>query len=185
MKLIAAVLVALAAVSLAGCVDYPPDGTRSPSAGATVVPGGNATADCAASRPVPGPAAVTPADLAVGPLLYPGLAEGFAPGQSGEQGEIRFYKIGVELPADASATVSIGSAARDFAGIVIETGPDAGYSSVTYTSCSSAIQTGLVFWVGGFSLVGRETACVPLDVQIRGEASARHVILSIGAGKCD
>ena len=80
-------------------------------------------------------------------------------------------------------TVAIGEAALAYAGIKTERGPAVGYSSVTYTSCAASTTSsgpGGVWWVGGFTLVGRSSACVPLEVQVQGEPDIRHVHLLIG-----
>lgn len=129
-----------------------------------------------------------PDDLVIGPLDYPGIRDGYSvagPLPEPDAHGIRFYKIGAQLPAGKTVTVTIDSAARGFAGILTETGRSAGYSSVTYTSCAAANQKGMVFWVGGFVLAGRRTACVPLDVRVAGETAVRTARIALPAGACN
>jgi hypothetical protein len=180
---------ALTALSLAGCSSTTSDNREKPppSPSATVSPTGRVTVGCDLSRPAsketPPPG---PNDLIIGPLVYRGLANGYNFGNTpdADADGVTFFKIGAELPADSIATVSIDKAARRYAGILTEQGPSAGYSSVTYKGCSSQIQPGRVFWVGGFTLVGRQSACVPLDIQITGDTAPRHLMISIEAGSC-
>lgn len=175
------------AIILGGCTDgftgrplQTPSGSPSP-----VGPHGLGTDGCSASRPAG--AEVAAGDLVIGPLSYPGLEDGYQNGGNppGVHGGIRFFKIGAQLPPGSTATVSIGASARAYAGIETETGPDAGYTVVTYQSCPATKQSGLVFWVGGFTLVGRASACVPIEVAIRGENVARKTTIALPAGACD
>jgi hypothetical protein len=150
-----------------------------------VGPHGLGTDGCGASRPAG--ADIAAGDLVIGPLSYPGLQDGYENGGNppGGYGGIRFFKIGAQLPPDSTATVSIGASARAYAGIETEAGPDAGYSVVTYQSCPATKQNGRVFWVGGFTLVGRASACVPIEVAIPGENAARKTTIALPAGACD
>jgi len=95
-----------------------------------------------------------------------------------------FYKVGVQLEAGAEATASIGEAARDYAGIIVENGRGGGYSRITYRSCATLPSDTVNWWVGGFVLHGRDSACVPLEVSVSGE-SARRVDLALPVGACD
>lgn len=147
----------VATLSLAGCDRTPMDSTtgaptRTPtpaaSTSAAFHPGGSVSVGCDAARstnptePPPNPAD----DLVIGPLVYPGLGNGYNYGFGPhiDADGIAFFKEGAELPADTTVTVSIGAPARTWAGILIESGPAAGYSSVTYRSCSSKSQSGRV-----------------------------------------
>ena len=76
-------------------------------------------------------------------------------------------------------TVSVASDARGWAGIATESGPPAGYSSVTYVSCPASQSPDGVWWVGGFTLRNRTSGCLPLDIQIQGEQSVRHTVISL------
>ena len=180
--------------SLTACTGTTTTGPANPNAvppqspAAVASPSGSASVGCNESRPA---IAVAAADWILGPLSYPDLAGGQFPlaeasGAADSDG-IRFYKVGTNLLPDHNVTVSIGEAARVYAGIKTERGPAVGYSSVTYTSCPSSspsIGPGGVWWVGGFTLVGRSSACVPLEVQVSGEADVRHVHLLIGKSSC-
>jgi len=182
---------------LAGC-DGAPIGstpgvsprTTTPATRATVAfhPGDSIAVGCDAARstsptaPQPNPAE----DLIIGPLVYPGLGNGYNRGSKPyvDGDGIAFFKEGTELPPDTAVTVSIADPARTWAGILIESGTAAGYSSVTYQGCSSKSHPGRVFWVGGFTLGGKTSACVPLEVLVAGESQPHHVMLSLEAGKC-
>ena len=96
---------------------------------------------------------------------------------------IRFYKVGTNLLPGHTVTVTIGDAARAYAGIMTERGPAVGYSTVTYTSCTASTPSsgpGGVWWVGGFTLVGRSSDCVPLEVQVTGEPTSGTSTYSSG-----
>jgi hypothetical protein len=124
--------------------------------------------------------------LRIGPLDYPGLRNGFQsdPAQTPNRYDVRFYKTGVQLPAETSVTVSIGAGARSFAGIATEGGRDGGYTSVRYTSCPRSGQPAPVFWIGGFLLYARSRACIPIDVHVRGEKNTRFAEVAIPSGAC-
>ena len=62
-----------------------------------------------------------------------------------------------------------------------ENGPSTGYSSVRYESCPGAAD---VWWVGGFTLKDRVTACLPLNIVVNGDE--RHdLVIPIGEIDCD
>jgi len=149
-------------------------------------PEGEATVGCDSARQrVAEPASD---DLTFGPLSYPGLAHGY-PTIDGkpagvEPDGLAYYKIGAQLSADAEATVSIGADARDYVGILTEGGRDGGYSLVTYQSCAAFPADTVNWWVGGFLLHGRDSACVPLDITIPGE-KIEHVNLAMPVDACD
>ena len=179
-----------AAAALSACTTAPtlaPTPAPAPSSSRSVAasPSGSAIVDCATSRPVaedsPPPSAAS--DLIIGPLVYPGLARGYryesAP-QADENG-IRYFKIGTHLAPRATATVSVGPSATQWAGILTENGPSTGYSSVRYESCPGATD---VWWVGGFTLKDRVTACLPLNIVVNGDE--RHdLVIPIGEIDCD
>jgi len=184
------------ALLLAGCDGTPigakgvPTKATTPATRATVAfhPGDSIAVGCDAARstsptaPEPDPAQ----DLIIGPLVYPGLGDGYNRGSKPyvDADGIAFFKEGTELPPDTTVTVSIADPARTWAGILIESGIAAGYSSVTCQGCSSESHPGRVFWVGGFTLGGKTSACVPLEVLVAGEGQPHHVTLSLEAGKC-
>jgi hypothetical protein len=174
---LSAAAVAVGLGMLVGCTAAPSPPVAHPS-GATTV-------GCALARPVGG--GVHPADLLIGPLDYPGLGNGYPidgyppPDRHG----IRFYKVGAQLPAGQTVTVTIGASARAYAGILTERGRSAGYTAVTYRSCAPSRQVGMVFWVGGFVLAGRRSACIPLRVRTAGESTVRTASIAIPVGACD
>lgn len=186
---VAALTLALA-VTLGGCVASTPVPRPTPSYRITpppldLLPRGHAVAGCDQSRPADR-STVAPDDLVLGPLVYPGLLEGYqvdAPPAADRYG-LRFFKVGPQLPPASSVTVSIASGALDYVGIVTEGGRSGGYRSVTYTSCAKDAGHGYVFWVGGFQLVGRERACVPLVVRVPGEREPRRLAVAIPVGAC-
>lgn len=183
------VAVFLTVVLAAGCsADRSNDGrSATPSSVARVFPSGSVTVGCALARAA-GPDTPSPGsdDLILGPLVFRGLANGYVfenPPSPDAEG-VTFFKIGPELSAGSTVTVSIGTRAQRYAGILTEKGPSVGYSSVTFEACSSQVLPGTMFWVGGFTLVGRKSACVPLVVQVAGESSPRHLVLPIETRSC-
>jgi hypothetical protein len=181
------VAVLLIVIVTAGCTSAPAPGRQSATPSPKVVPSGSVTVGCDLARPV-GPDTPPPGldDLIIGPLVFSGLAHGynFDDPPDAQPDGVTFFKIGAELTSEATVTVSIGKTARQYAGIVTERGNDVGYSSVTFIGCSPEIQPGPVFWVGGFSLVGRRSACVPLIVEVQGDGEARHLVLPIESRSC-
>ncbi len=174
-------------VSLSSCIRAVTTGPASPTT--VVPPRGSSSVGCGDSRPEK--SVVTAGDWILGPLSYPGYADGRVPPPDARDAVdtdgIRFFKIGTRLIPDHAVTVTIGEEAQTYAGIKTERGPAVGYSSVTYTSCDASTPSsgpGGVWWVGGFTLVGRSSACVPLDVQVQGERDIRHVHLLIGNSSC-
>jgi hypothetical protein len=97
---------------------------------------------------------------------------------------IRFFKIGTEVAAGKTVTVSVSESARAYAGIGTETGPSYGYSSVTYESCPLSADSAPVWWVGGFTLKDRTKGCIPLDIRVHGESELHHVTLAIETDDC-
>jgi hypothetical protein len=177
-------VVALALLAGCGTGTRPSPSFSAPSVVVPVAPHGSATVGCELSRPVNG--GVQDEDLLIGPLDIPTSKDGYAVTNFPQPVDgVSFFKVGMELPADASVTLSIGEEARAYAGIITEKGQDEGYSSVSYRACSATEQDGMVFWVGGFTLVGRASACVPLEVQVKGETAIRHTDFAIPVGACD
>ncbi|HEY4267380.1 MAG TPA: hypothetical protein VGM94_04220 [Galbitalea sp.] len=186
---VAALALALTAV-LGSCVSATPVPQPTPSYRITappldLLPRGSAVAGCDESRPA-NTSTTAPDDLVLGPLVYPGLLDGYQadPPPPVDRYGIRFFKVGPLLPPATSVTVSIAPAAVDYAGIVTEGGRSGGYRSVTYTSCAKDSQHGYVFWVGGFQLVDRERACVPLIVSTAGNREPRRLAIAIPVGAC-
>lgn len=187
------VVMAMLALGLVGCAPTTPAPTatvETPGEQPTVPPAsalrGEVTVDCDSARRHPAEP-LTDDDLVFGSLSYDGLAHGYPtfdgwPVGIGPDGDA-FYKIGADLTAEAEVTVSIGAAARDYAGILVESGRDGGYSQVTYRSCAELPADTVNWWVGGFLLHGRDTACVPIEVRSPGQEPER-VDLALPVGAC-
>lgn len=179
-------------VSLAGCTnndpapDQPPASSPVPPVSSTsaATPESSATVDCAASRPRKNPGAIQPEDLVLGPSVYRGLKTGYPSAPLDAVDGIIFAKIGTELSPDATVTVSVAQEARSWAGIGTEAGPPAGYFSVTYNSCPATEHADGDWWVGGFTLRNQTSGCLPLDIQVHGEESARHPVISFWDKDC-
>jgi hypothetical protein len=151
-------------------------------------PAGSASVGCDEARPFE--EAATDNDMVVGPLSYGGLADGrlLGDGVLPDAEGVRFFKVGPQLLLGHSVTVTIGDSAQSYAGIRTEFGPAEGFSSVTYTGCSEdSVANNILgmWWVAGFTLVGRSAACVPLELQIDREPDIRHVALSLGDVMCN
>ncbi len=191
------VLATLGVLALAACNDAGKPGpltttrpnvtssttTSSPALSAPASPSGMATVTCSSARAVP-PGEGSSTDLVVGPLLYPGFDHGYnltmnPPNQDG----VRFFKVGTHLVNGSVVTVSVAPEAKAYAGIKTETGSAAGFTTVTYESCPGS-QNGSVWWVGGFVLTGRPSGCLPLDIQVKGEATPRRTVIPLGTRDC-
>lgn len=124
-------------------------------------------------------------DLVIGPLSYGGLRHaGAAPLKEPNWGSGYFYKSGAQLRSGMSATVSIEGPATAYAAIVTESGQSRGSRAVTYRGCARSGPTGY-WWVGGFVLWGRRTACVPIVVTSPSDSTRHRAVVSLGAGDCD
>ncbi|QPZ37461.1 hypothetical protein [Paramicrobacterium chengjingii] len=187
-------LAALFALSACSAPSSGSDSTGAPdsSEAASPSPSGSVTIGCDLARPDdPGDSDPGPDDLIVGPLVYLGAVLAYQgtdlPGTAPvpDDNGVTYFKTGADLPPDKTVTVSVGDAARSYAGIVIAGGPSAGYSSVTYVSCPTQQQPSRMWWAGGFALIGRQSACVPLDVHVKGESEPRHLQLSLAVDPCD
>ncbi|MEV0096143.1 hypothetical protein [Streptomyces sp. NPDC050738] len=125
-----------------------------------------------------------PQDVTVGPLTWKGLKDRARSDREGfgtKQSDGWHYKIGVEITAGASATVSVAPQARGKAGLAY--GQQWDYTAaqeVAFHACPKA-RTG---YIGGFVVAdptGR--SCLPLDIRT-GEAPPRRITVSLGAGTC-
>lgn len=181
---------AILLIALSGCTSPQPSPTRSanlpssPAAKVAALPEAQTTVGCAMSRPLEGSLPIHTNDLALGPLLYPGLLAGYPQPLPHAVDGIIFAKIGTHLSPDATVTVSIAQEATSWASIVTETGPPAGYLSVTYKSCPSTRHAAGSWWVGGFALRNQTSGCMPLNVQVQGEASILRTVISFGDKTC-
>lgn len=138
---------------------------------------------CDQARPITS-AFPTPSDMVIGPLSYAGFRGGATdpiaePNWNGGY----FYKTGAQLRPGRSVTVSIGDEAADYAAIVTENGPERGVHAVTYQSCSTPGSLGF-WWVGGFVLWNRQTACVPIEITTPADTMVRRTEVSLGAATC-
>lgn len=176
-------------LALAGCTVAPaaspaPD---SASAGVRPTPAPSAAVACAQARPI-GTAFPTAGDVRLGALSFAGLDAMSGPPPGGPNipgGAGYFYKSGAQLPPDRTVTVSVADSARSYASIATENGSDGGSSTVTYASCPPASGSTGSWWVGGFLLFGRASACVPVQyTDGRDPHTTSRVIVRLGAAHC-
>jgi hypothetical protein len=118
-------------------------------------------------------------DLVVGSIKWPGL-RGWATADPKELGDsgTGYYKIGAEVRAGATVTVSIPAGHASTAGL--EYGQGWEYSptaTVTFHGCPAHDTA----YIGGFHLKSR--GCVPLDIAENGRPPTR-VTVSFFAGPC-
>ncbi|PYI69769.1 hypothetical protein CVV68_01280 [Arthrobacter livingstonensis] len=137
---------------------------------------------CTQARPVHGPVP-GPTDIAIGKLSFGGArAAANLPSTDApilDHGST-FYKMGAQLPANTSATVTIVAPEVSEATIIAETGPKSGTRSVTYTNCTDTAQ----WWVAGFVLWGRQTGCVTVETTSSADPTPQRAVISLNAGKC-
>jgi len=117
-----------------------------------------------------------PGDLVVGSIKWPGLRSwatanprNFGDPATGD------YKIGAEVRAGSTVTVSVAGA-----GAGLEYGQDWQYSptgTVTFHACADSDTA----YIGGFHV--KKPGCVPLDIAEGGRPPAR-VTVSFFAGAC-
>lgn len=128
-------------------------------------------------------------DVTSGPLSYPNAQLLMRPGSVTEfygggvpvspEG-VAFYKMGTYVTAGATVTVTVMPQARAYAGLQTPGDPP-GAEAVTYQACPNGVATS---WVGGFDLTKRKSACLPLEVDVKGEPAPRRLVLSIFNGAC-
>jgi hypothetical protein len=96
----------------------------------------------------------------------------------------RAYKVAVVVRPGATVTMTIGARACGHAVIDSPAGEQlglGGVTSATYHACRAAGG----FFAQGFAFTHRPfRGCVPLNVTSGGQARARHVTLSLFAGRC-
>lgn len=125
-----------------------------------------------------------PDDAVIGPLSYAGLrAFRASPVDEANWNGGYYYKSGAQLRPGVSVTVSIEGPAAAYTRIVTESGPTDGARSVTYQSCDRSAAMGS-WWVGGFVLYGRHSACVPLLVSDPAGPAAHRAVVALGASDC-
>jgi hypothetical protein len=122
------------------------------------------------------------ADVAVGPLLIPGLRT-WAQARPDSYGHDHQFKVGVQVRKGQTATLSIPAAFHQVAGLLYaeqsrsaQTPAEADHA-VAFTACGDHHTP----FVGGFFV--REPRCVPLEVRPAGGRPVREVI-SFFAGDC-
>ncbi|POH71684.1 hypothetical protein CVS27_19655 [Arthrobacter glacialis] len=136
------------------------------------------------SRPTEDPRPNQADDLALGPLLYPGLIDWYPQALPDAVNGIIFAKIGAHLTPGATVTVPIDPEVSNWASIITEAGPRAGYLSVTYKSCPAHQHPEGYWYVGGFALRNQSSGCLALNVQVHGEATIRRTVISFGDKVC-
>jgi hypothetical protein len=121
-------------------------------------------------------------DLAVGPLLIPGLL-GWGHARPSQYGYDHRYKVGVQLRKGESATLSIPARFHRVAGLLYAersrsaSTPAEADHAVTFTSCGDHHTP----FIGGFFVL--DPRCVPLEVRPAGGRPVRQVV-SFFAGDC-
>jgi hypothetical protein len=122
------------------------------------------------------------ADVAVGPLLIPGLRT-WAQARPDSYGHDHQFKVGVQVRKGQTATLSIPAAFHQVAGLLYaeqsrsaQTPAEADHA-VAFTACADHHTP----FVGGFFVL--EPRCVPLEVRPAGGRPVREVI-SFFAGDC-
>ena len=122
------------------------------------------------------------ADLAVGPLLIPGLRS-WAHARPDSHGQDHQFKVGVQVRRGQTATLAIPAAFHRVAGLLyaeqarLAQRPAEADHAVTFTACADHHTP----FVGGFFVL--EPRCVPLEIRPAGGRPVREVI-SFFAGGC-
>jgi hypothetical protein len=131
-----------------------------------------------------------PEDIVVGPLRYPNARMLARPGSETEfygggvgvgPGGLRFYKMGTYVAAGRTVTVSVLPPATAYARLQGAGLDHPGDLSVTFHACPGGSATS---WVGGFDLLHRSAACIPLEMRVTGESQPRRVVISLFSGTC-
>jgi hypothetical protein len=184
------VVLVAAALLLAACTSAPPVTPSQPTAMTEAPPGSLANPrrlDCQNRNVwVPGeekrPYRPDRTDLAVGPLLIPGLRS-WARAEPVSLGQDHQFKVGVLVRKGQTATLSIPAAFQRVAGLLYAEGarsaqvPVEADHAVTFTACADHHTP----FVGGFFVL--EPRCVPLEIRPAGGRPVRAVI-SFFAGNC-
>lgn len=131
----------------------------------------------------------SPNDVSAGPLTYPnaqllrrpGTQRSFYGGGAPVEADgSTFYKLGTFVQAGSTVTVTLAKSALSYARIQLSgTVPTA--DAVTFVSCKAGSVTA---WVGGYVLLRRDSACVPVEVMVSGEQHPRRLTLSFFNGNC-
>jgi hypothetical protein len=178
---------------LSACTDTtPPRPAMSSPAAPTASAGtvGNPQVRSCADGGVQNQNATSPQDIVAGPLRYPNArllarpgseAEFYGGGVGVSPSGLRFYKMGTYVAAGTTVTVSVLPPATDFARLQGEGLDRPGDQSVTFRACPAGAATS---WVGGFDLLNRSAACLPLEVRVTGESQPRRIVISLFNGGC-
>jgi hypothetical protein len=193
----AVTLSAPAALASCGTSDVPPKQalTRVGTAGATglvAMPPHGARADCSMRSEARFPGAFAdPRNLVVGPLVLVGGAE---PTPRSTIRQFGGQKFPLLLEDGHKVTVRIAASARPVAGLAYIPHSYRGRRqtlrgadrSITFLACrrteksgSAADHAAVTFWSG--FVVTRVPICVPLDIYVDEQSSARRELLSLGA----
>jgi hypothetical protein len=124
------------------------------------------------------PSATT--DVVVGSISWPELTTWATADPSGYRmgGSASDFKIGAQIKAGATVTVSVAPEARAYAGL--DYGQDSGYSpttAVTFHSCASSDTA----FIGGFHV--DRPHCVPFDISEDHKPRIR-IVVSFFNGRC-
>jgi hypothetical protein len=129
---------------------------------------------------VEGPIQTFDTDVVVGPISWPQLQiwatadpSGYVMSASGND-----FKIGAQVKAGATVTVSVAPEARAYAGL--DYGQASGYRQAPAVTFHSCVNSDTVF-VGGFHVEGRH--CVPFDVIADSQPPVR-IVMSFFNGPC-
>ena len=133
------------------------------------------------------------ATLTVGPLMVVG---GAAAARVSARELRRFggWKLPVLVRPGHRVTIVIASTPADRASMHYRfkrdgsgAGPD---RATTFVACARSVRHDsradgrqVTFW-SGFFTARRYPVCIPLEVSVDGETTPRHVVLSLGAGRC-
>lgn len=131
--------------------------------------------------------ATTPAtaddDVTVGPLTWPGLralADGDQNSYGYRNSDGWHYKVGTQLRAGTTVTLTIGAEQR--AKAALEYGRAFGSTpapAITFNGCPAKS----TYFIGAFFIAGDGRACVPVDVRV-GQDASRRVMISFFNGQC-
>lgn len=129
---------------------------------------------------IEGPIQTFDTDVVVGPISWPQLKiwatadpKGYVTSASGND-----FKIGAQIKAGATVTVSVAPEARSYAGL--DYGQASRYSQAPAVTFHSCVSSDTVF-SGGFHVEGRH--CVPLDVKVNSQPPVR-IVVSFFNGAC-
>lgn len=131
-------------------------------------------------------------DITAGPVVFgnmklassaAGLRDFYGNGQVPDApGGARFYKMGVQVKANATVVISVAPKAMNYLRLQQGQSPVVPQTAFTFHACPG---TGYTGWVGGFDIKGGLPACIALDVQVTGESARRQLNIPFGGPTCD